>query len=34
LAEARAWRVDALARLQAGTLSADRGRTVREAAEA
>ena len=32
LAEARAWRVDALARLQAGTLSAHRGPTVREAA--
>jgi integrase len=31
LAEARAWRVDALARLQAGTLSAARGPTVREA---
>lgn len=31
LAEARAWRVDALAALQAGTLSADRGVTVREA---
>jgi len=30
LAEARAWRVDALAALQAGTLSADRGVTVRE----
>ena len=33
LAAARAWRVDALAALQAGTLSADRGVTVREAAE-
>jgi integrase len=33
LAEARAWRVDALGRLQAGTLSADRGVTVRTAAE-
>ena len=32
LAEARAWRVDALAQLQAGTLSGDRGLTVREAA--
>jgi hypothetical protein len=31
-AEARSWRVDALARLQAGTLSGDRGMTVREAA--
>src|SRR4051794_30449098 len=33
LAEARAWRVDALARLQAGSLSGHRGATVREAAE-
>ncbi|MFL5851554.1 MAG: hypothetical protein ACJ77G_03615 [Solirubrobacteraceae bacterium] len=33
LAEARAWRVDALSGLQAGTLSADRGVTVREAAK-
>ncbi len=33
LAEARAWRVDALARLQAGTLSGDRGPTLRESAE-
>lgn len=33
LAEARAWRVDALARLQAGTLSAAQGATFREAAE-
>lgn len=33
LAEARAWRVDALAALQAGTRSADRGVTVRIAAE-
>jgi integrase len=33
LAEARAWRVDALARLQAGTLSGDRGPTVREAVD-
>lgn len=33
LAEARAWRVDARARLQAGTLSAASGPTVREAAE-
>lgn len=33
LAEARAWRVDALARLQAGTLSADAGPTVADAAE-
>ncbi len=32
LAEARAWRVDALARLQAGTLSAAKGPTIREAA--
>lgn len=31
LAEARAWRVDALARLQAGTLSANRGLLVRDA---
>lgn len=31
LAEARAWRVDALAQLQAGILSGDRGYTVREA---
>ena len=31
LAEARHWRVDALARLQAGTLSGNRGPTVREA---
>ncbi|MEK6326294.1 MAG: tyrosine-type recombinase/integrase [Actinomycetota bacterium] len=30
LAEARAWRVDALARLQSGTLSADLGPTTRE----
>jgi integrase len=33
LAEARAWRVDALARLQAGTLSGDRGSTVLEAVD-
>jgi integrase len=33
LAEARAWRVDALARLQAGTLSADLGPTFREAVD-
>ena len=33
LAEARAWRVDALARLQNGTLSADLGPTVREAVD-
>jgi integrase len=33
LAEARSWRVDALARLQAGTLSGDRGLTVREAVD-
>lgn len=33
LAAARAWRVDALARLQAGTLSADAGPTVAEASE-
>jgi integrase len=33
LAEARAWRVDALARLQTGTLSAAQGPTLREAAE-
>jgi len=33
LAEARAWRVDALARLQNGTLSADLGPTLREAAD-
>ncbi len=33
LAAARAWRVDALAGLQAGTVSADRGVTVRDAAE-
>jgi integrase len=32
LAEARAWRVDALARLQAGTLAAVTGPTLREAA--
>jgi hypothetical protein len=32
LAEARAWRVDTLAGLQAGTISADRGITVEEAA--
>lgn len=32
-AEARSWRVDALARLQHGTLSADRGPTVAEVAE-
>jgi integrase len=34
LAEARSWRVDALASLQAGTLSADRGPTVEQAVEA
>jgi integrase len=34
LAEARSWRVDALASLQAGTLSADRGPTVEEAVQA
>jgi integrase len=33
LAEARSWRVDALARLQAGSLSAAAGPTVAEAAE-
>lgn len=33
LAEARAWRVDALARLQAGALSADKGIPVPEAVE-
>src|SRR5262245_15635304 len=33
LAEARAWRVDAQARLQAGTLSAQRGPTIREAVD-
>ncbi len=33
LAEARSWRVDALARLQAGTLSAASGPTVAEAAD-
>jgi integrase len=33
LAAARAWRVDALARLQAGTLSAATGPTVREAVD-
>ena len=33
LAEARAWRVDAQARLQAGTLSAVTGPTIREAAQ-
>ena len=33
LAEARAWRVDAQARLQAGTLSATKGPTIREAAD-
>jgi len=33
LAEARAWRVDAMARLQNGTLSADLGPTVREAVQ-
>ena len=33
LAEARAWRVDAQARIQGGTLSADRGPTVREAVD-
>ena len=33
LAAARSWRVDALARLQAGTLSADAGPTVAEASE-
>ncbi len=32
LAEARAWRVDALSKLQAGTLSAAKGPTLREAA--
>lgn len=31
LAEARSWRIDALARLQAGTLSADAGPTLAEA---
>jgi integrase len=31
LAEARSWRIDALARLQAGTLSGHRGPTLREA---
>jgi integrase len=34
LAEARAWRVDAQARIQAGTLSAARGPTVAEASQA
>ncbi|MGH2924460.1 MAG: tyrosine-type recombinase/integrase [Solirubrobacterales bacterium] len=33
LAEARSWRVDAMQRFQVGTLSADQGLTVREAAE-
>jgi integrase len=33
LAQARSWRVDALARIQNGTLSAAKGPTVREAAE-
>jgi integrase len=33
LAQARAWRVDAMQRLQAGTLSAAKGPTIREAAE-
>jgi integrase len=33
LAEARAWRVDAQARLQSGTLSADLGPTLREAVD-
>ena len=33
LAEARAWRVDAMARLQAGTLSAVTGPTIRDAAD-
>jgi len=33
LAAARAWRVDALAAVRAGTLSADRGVTVREAVD-
>ncbi len=33
LAEARSWRVDALARLQHGTLSADRGPTIAVVAE-
>jgi integrase len=33
LAEARSWRVDAMQRLQAGTLSAHQGPTVREAAD-
>lgn len=33
LAEARSWRVDALARLASGELSADRGITVREAVD-
>ena len=32
LAEARSWRVDALAQIQAGTLSAERGPTVEDAA--
>jgi len=32
LAEARSWRIDALAQLQAGTLSGERGPTVRDAA--
>src|SRR6187200_2701085 len=34
LAEAKSWRVDALARLQDGTLSGDRGPTLRAAAGA
>ncbi len=33
LAEARSWRIDALARLEAGLLSGARGSTVREAAD-
>lgn len=33
LAEARSWRVDAMARIQAGTLSGNRGRTLKEAAD-
>jgi integrase len=33
LAEARSWRIDALAKLQAGLMSGNRGPTVREAAD-
>ena len=34
LAEARSWRIDALAKLETGLLSGERGPTVREAADA